>query len=161
MYSRKPQRSVTHEVLKALIPYTEQNLKLVFKPALFFRDLERITQANRQTLATTLSRAKKRGLVEMENETPVLTSAGLHRIEPVLLPPLLNEYLLVAFDIPESRRYARNQFRAYLRSKGFRQLQKSLWISRLDYSQQIYVTAWRLRISKEVRIFRANIVDQG
>lgn len=41
-------------------------------------------------------------------------------------------YCVVIFDIPESERKARNFFRNFLKTAGFKQMQKSIWYSRKD-----------------------------
>lgn len=39
---------------------------------------------------------------------------------------------MVVFDIPESERRTRNFFRRFLKEAEFKQLQKSVWITRKD-----------------------------
>jgi len=146
---------VTVEVLKALIPYTEQNLKLAFKPNLFFNDLERLTQSNRQTLANTLSRTKRQGLVENRGGIPVLTKKGLTKLKELQSPDLLAGWLLVSFDIPEARRHDRYALRSYLRMHGFRQLHKSLWANEHDYTQELKDVITELKLGQYVGIFVA------
>jgi DNA-binding transcriptional regulator PaaX len=148
-------QSVTIEVLKALIPYTEQNMKLAFKPNLFFNDLERITRSNRQTLANTLSRTKRQGLVKNRGGVPVLTKKGLAKLKELQSPDLLAGWLLVSFDIPETRRHDRYTLRSYLRLHGFRQLHKSLWANEYDYTQDLKGIIAELKLGQYVGIFVA------
>lgn len=148
-------QSVIHEVLKALIPYTDQNLKLVFQPGRFFYDLEKITFANRQTLKTTLSRAKKSGYIEMKSGAPMLTQKGREKLGQLQKPDLLAGWLLVSFDVPEARRHDRYALRRYLKLRDFRQLQKSLWYSPYDYAEDLREVIAELRLGAHVCIFAA------
>lgn len=151
----KTKQSVTKEVLKALIPYTEQNIKLVFKPNLFFNDLERLTRSNRATLANTLTRSKRVGYVEMKNGIPTLTSLGRAKIGHIDKPELLSGWLIVSFDIPESRRRDRYELRTYLRRRGFKQVQQSLWVTKYDYAEDIKEVVAELHLGSHVMTFIA------
>lgn len=152
--------SITQELLRALIPFTQQNLKLSFKPGLFFSDLEKITRAKRATLHSTMYRAKRYGYISMSNDVPVLTGLGRAKLGSKDTPALLRDWLLVAYDIPESRRRARYELRTLLKSLKFQQLQKSLWCSRYDYSMAIQEAAVELKVSRAVKIFYASPPNQ-
>lgn len=149
---RKP---VTKELLKALVPYTEQNVKLAFKPGLFFKDLEKITKTNRNCLAATLSRAKRRGWVIEKNGVPCLSEKGRLRIKEVGPADLLNGWLLVVFDIPEQRRIDRYSFRQRLKELGFAMLQKSTWYSNEDHLDELKTAISELKIGRYVCVFLA------
>lgn len=151
----KRNKSVTGEILRALIPYTEQNIKLAFKPNRFFNDLERLTRANRNTLASTYSRAKRQGYIEMRNNVPVLTEAGKAKIGKLGKPELLAGWLVVSFDIPEKRRNDRYELRNYLRTRGFQQVQKSLWCTDYDYTEDLREVIAELRLGQHVLVFLA------
>ena len=129
-------RSTTHYVLSSLIPYTEANLKLGFKPAVFFNDLEKLDRykAARDTIKMCYYRSVKNGLVEIDSAgTPHLTDKGLaqlKRYEPTKLQGTAS--ILVIFDIPEEERRARQKLRTLLRELYFTQVQKSVWQTEYD-----------------------------
>lgn len=50
---------------------------------------------------------------------------------------LTNEYCIVIFDIPESERRIRDFFRGFLKESGFKQLQKSVWFTKNDISEDV------------------------
>lgn len=47
------------------------------------------------------------------------------------------KWRIVIFDIPEERRIIRNLFRRNLKKWGFKQLQKSVWISKSNFYSKI------------------------
>jgi DNA-binding transcriptional regulator PaaX len=146
--------STTEYLLKALIPYTEQNLKLVFKPGQFFKELEKSTRSNRNTLAATMSRARKKGLILDYDGVPVLTEKGLKRLRTSSVDEI-SGWLMVTFDIPESKRGERDQFRYYLKVNGFKTLQKSVWYTTQDRTEELKDVVSELGLGSHVCIFIA------
>ena len=67
--AKRTYRSTTHYILSGLVPYTEANIKLAFKPSAFFNDLERLDQEKRSagTLRVSYYRAVKQGLVCLDD----------------------------------------------------------------------------------------------
>lgn len=78
----KKETNLTEHILLAFIPFTEENTKLVYRPNKFFYELEqKIGKCNRNSISSTISRAKKKGyLKEVENKNLVLTNKGKIRI---------------------------------------------------------------------------------
>lgn len=71
------------------------------------------------------------------------------------------KWRIVAFDIPEKYRVTRNLFRRRLREFSFTQMQKSVWISKIDcvdilrwYVRDLGITTW-------VSILEAENLDFG
>ncbi len=64
------------------------------------------------------------------------------------------EWLMVFFDIPETKRSVRNMLRRYLKILGFDQLQKSIWVSSYDVSHEVNKVVDRYRIMKNVYILK-------
>lgn len=152
-------RSTTHYVLSGLIPYTEANIKLAFKPTAFFNDLEKLNKhkIKRSTLCSSYYQAIKDGLVRI-NDTgiPRLTEEGLaqlRRYEPVKLKGAAS--ILVIFDIPEENRYQRQQFRTLLRELRFTQVQKSVWQSEHDILEYLLPEIKRLRLREYVQVYES------
>ena len=131
----KKYRSTTHYVLSSLIPYTEANLKLSFKPNAFFNDLEKLDryEASRNSIKASYYRAVRDGLIETDGALPHITEKGLsqlRRYEPKRLTGAAS--ILVIFDIPEEERRARQKLRTLLRELHFSQVQKSVWQTEYD-----------------------------
>jgi DNA-binding transcriptional regulator PaaX len=144
----------TEMMLRSLVPFTEQNLKLAFKPGAFFRELERATNANRNTLAATMSRARRNGLVEDTNGIPTLTKKGRAHIKE-LQPEQLTGWLMVTFDVPETRRAQRDQLRYYLKLNNYKTLQKSVWYTSDDRVDEIKEVISELKLGQHVCLFIA------
>ena len=65
-------------------------------------------------------------------------------------------YTVVIFDIPQSARVARRQFRLLLRQGGFIKLQQSVWISQRDVYQLISDLVRHLKLESWVNVFLAS-----
>ncbi|PIR88022.1 MAG: hypothetical protein COU10_01425 [Candidatus Harrisonbacteria bacterium CG10_big_fil_rev_8_21_14_0_10_45_28] len=91
-----------------------------------------------QTLRTTLSRLKKRGLVENKNGIWAITKKGIEFLKNKLISKIPHfghlktknkkKEMVVIFDIPEIRKKQRNWLRMELMALGFIPLQKSVWL---------------------------------
>jgi len=84
MYSKPNSRSALRTILRALIPYTRENLLLSFKPNQFFNELERNSSYSRKTLQNALSRAEKEGFVKRNGEIMRLTGKGKQLMRPYI-----------------------------------------------------------------------------
>ncbi len=129
-------KSATHYILASLVPYTEANLKLSFKPHAFFDDLERLDRYadyKRSSLEVSYHRAVKKGLIDTSGRHPSLTEGGERKLEKYQ-PKVLGEgaRLLLIFDIPEDERVKRNRLRALLRELKFTYVQQSVWATKYD-----------------------------
>lgn len=135
--NHKLPKSALEYVLKGLIPYTEANIKLTFKPALFFNDLAKISRAKRPAIKNAYYRAQRQGLVAFDDTgIPRLTLEGQRRAQPFVAAQLGNEaQLMVMFDIPEDVAWKRRRLRSLLHELGFEQVQKSIWRSQYDYRE--------------------------
>jgi CRISPR-associated endonuclease Cas2 len=157
-------QSATTYILKSLIPYTDANMKLAYKPNLFFNDLEKLDSKaknkplySRTTLRTTYYRAKQRGyFVVNELGKPQLTEKGTARLQPFQPKKMDKARLLVIFDIPEKYRKSRNRFRSLLVACKFKQVQRSVWISDYDSRELLYTMIDQLHLHGEVHIFESH-----
>lgn len=146
--------SITEHVLLGLVPYTQSNLKLTFKPSAFFAELEHVSKANRQTLQSTLARVIRQGYVSRHNGRPSLTPSGLDRISPFTSSLYRKDALLmVAFDIPEDLAYKRRQLRYFLKRRDFMQTQRSIWISRYDHRKALKEFIADLKLDEFVEVY--------
>lgn len=156
----KKYKSPMHYVLSGLIPYTEANVKLSFKPNLFFNDLERLDQIkiSRNGLRSTYYRAIKVGYIEFDKKSkkPKITDKGRDKLLPFEPRKLKDSKLMVIFDIPEKDRSKRRDLRLLLKELAFIQVQKSVWISSLDSREYIGLEIKRLKIDGYVQIYEAS-----
>lgn len=142
----------------SIVPFTESNIKLSFKPNLFFNDLEKLDfiKAKRKTIEAQYYRAIKRGLIEFDaQKIPRLTEKGSNKVELFTAKRLKNAKLLVVFDIPEIERSKRNHLRALLRELSFKQVQKSVWITDYDHRKYLRSEIKQHNLEKYVQIYEA------
>lgn len=152
--SKPSKNSALIFILKGFIPYTEENMLLAFKPTKFFNELEKISKYRKSTLKHAYWRARKDGLVEVSGKTAKLTDKGIALIKPFTAKKLSNKSrLMVIFDIPEDQGYRRQQFRNILKSWGFEQIQKSVWVTDVDYRGLLKEVIEELEITKFVEIY--------
>lgn len=103
---------------------------------------------NLQVIFSSLGRLVNRGWVskKLKRQLPVysITIHGVNELNRTLgrLQEKENKewdrrWRLVIFDIPETKRKLRDQFRNFLRQEGFGQLKSSVWLSPWDKSDQV------------------------
>lgn len=155
--------SPMHYILSGLIPYTEANLKLAFRPHAFFNDLEKIDsiKANKQSLKSAYYRAVKRGLIVLDDAgNPRLTEKGRRKIQPYKPVKLkIGARLIVIFDIPEQERYKRTRMRTLLRELSFQQIQKSVWESRYDHREYLRLEIAEMQLHEYVKVYEASQIE--
>jgi|SRR3989344_7356023 len=66
------------------------------------------------------------------------------------------KYRIVIFDIPEQKRIVRNLFRRNIKKWGFKQLQKSVWISKMDIYDKLVRYINELGIDEWVTVIEAD-----
>ncbi len=152
-------RSTTHYVLSGLVPYTEANMKLSFKPHAYFNDLEKLAayKAKHGTIRMSYYRAVRRGLVVLgEDGSPRLTEKGLaqlKRYEPKKLRGAAS--ILVIFDIPEHERQQRQKLRVILRELRFVQVQKSVWQTEYDVLDYLVPELQKQHLHEYVQVYES------
>lgn len=153
----KKYRSTLHYVLAGLVPYTEANLKLSFKPASFFNDLDKLDYAKKHSVKMAYYRAVKKGLIEKDNENiPRLTAKGrqkLKEFKPIKLGK--DSRLLLIFDIPETLRWKRDRLRLLLRELSFEQIQRSVWECKYDVRQYLQAEIREIGLHDYVVVYEA------
>jgi|SRR3989344_4864949 len=107
-------------------------------------------------LSLTLKRLRERGLIDFIDDNKLaikLTDKGLEKaiFSKIMLDGSKwdGKWRVVMFDIPEKRRLARDLLRIRLKSWGFSQRQKSVWVSKKDcakalrdYIKQVGIKDW-------------------
>lgn len=144
-------------VLKGLIPYSKENLLLSFSPNRFYNELEKVSGHRQATLKNAYWRAKQKGLIEETQKTAELTAKGFKEIRPFMAKRLgKNARLMVIFDIPEQQASKRQQLRNILRQWKFKQIQKSVWVTDLDYKDLLAEVIGELKLSGCVEIYESS-----
>jgi len=88
-----------------------------------------------------------------------LTESGRFLISDPNIAEWDGKWRIVIFDIPEQKRIIRNLFRRNLKKWGFEQLQKSVWISKMDVYDKVVGYIGELRIEKWVSVIEANRIS--
>ncbi|MEI8143677.1 MAG: hypothetical protein WCG48_03625 [Candidatus Berkelbacteria bacterium] len=65
------------------------------------------------------------------------------------------KYRFISFDIPESKRLQRDNFRLSIKRMGFRQVQKSLWVSDLNIGDLVESAITEYKVGDYVAYFVA------
>lgn len=139
--SKLPDSALVY-ILKGLaLSLSEANVKLSFKPGLFFDDLEKVSTKKRLSLKNSYYKAIKNNLIELDVQGfPRLTNKGRKKLQLYEPKKLSNSaQLMVVFDIPEDERYKRRHLRTLLRELSFNKVQQSVWVS--DYDCKDYLAA--------------------
>jgi len=148
--------SATTYLLLALLPYTEPNMKLVFKPNQFFDDLDNLTDHSKSNMQIAFGRAVNKGWVQIDDENQVkLSLEARQSIEPFIARKLRGAKLMVIFDIPEEYADLRQKFRLILKHFEFEQIQQSVWMTNRDYREIITETINELDLSEYVELYEA------
>lgn len=155
--------SPLEHVLKGLIPFTEENMLLAYKPNLFFNELEKIDKKqhkkqtfSRSALKMAYYRARQNGLWEMNaNGFPCLTAKGEQKLQRYRPRKIEGASLLVIFDIQEAYRSKRDELRRLLVALKFKQVQRSVWISEYDSRQVLALEISRMNLTEEVIIYES------
>jgi CRISPR-associated endonuclease Cas2 len=69
------------------------------------------------------------------------------------------KWRLVAFDIPEQRRRARDVLRERLYEFGFRQFQESVWIAPFDVLEEIRELRQEYQVSRYVKLLTVEVIE--
>ena len=142
-------------VIKGLVPYTQPNLKLVYKPAVFFRELSILSGKSESSLRNALTRAKHENLIEIDESGIVLKRKAnrlIDRFRQLEATPLRSGHLLVLFDIPQTHDRQRRIFVQELRALRFENVQKSVWSNDHDHRGLLMDIIAELKIGKFVAI---------
>lgn len=115
-----------------------------------------VPNLKKTALALVLKRLREQGLVELISDQELvyrLTDSGKDKV--LWMKMMLEDELwdgkwrVVVWDIPEKRRAARDLLRYKLKWLGFKQLQKSVWITKKNctlilrnYVKQLGITDW-------------------
>lgn len=119
----------------------------------------------KSSFAQALNRLRSQGLVESStNNDEVLiklTETGKDFLELELGNQRSwdGKWRVVIFDIPEQKRIVRNLFRRNLKRWGFKQLQKSVWISKRNIYDKLVAYTKDLQIEQWVAVIECTRVS--
>lgn len=120
---------------------------------------------NPDTIRVTLSRLEKRGLVKKSGNMWSVTKTGLLRLAKIKRQRSqkklseLPKHMIIAFDIPETKRNKRLWLRNELISMGFVMLQKSLWFGPTPIPKDFVTALGELHILEHIKFFKAQEYD--
>ena len=155
--------ALTEDILESLADFVIQPRRL------FYRRFPK--EYTRKSLGITIKRLEERGYIDkgiMENEVCIkLTELGAKRLgekrnsrkEKALLnlkdktDKWDGKWRVVIFDIPEVNKRIRQALRETLKVLGFWPLQKSVWISKKNYTKELREWIGDLGLSKHILIF--------
>ena len=131
---------------------------------------KRLQRASDATLWVTLSRLKKKGLVENRKGAWRATKEGIlyltNKMRYRKLIPSGAEQrrttvkdMIIAFDIPERYKRERNWLREQLRHLGFAMLQKSVWFGPAPLPKEFILVIKELKILDFIKFFKAEERD--
>ena len=118
-----------------------------------------------QTPRTTLSRLKKRGLVENRNGIWAITKKGRRFLKNKLISKIPHfkhfkiksekRNMVIVFDIPELRRKQKNWLRAELVALDFIPLQKSVWLGPAPLPKEFIKYLSETNLLQYLKFFKA------
>jgi len=151
---REKQPSAKYILLRALIPYSKDNLKLSFRPNQFFNRLEKASGYSHKTFQNAAWEAEKEGLIRREDRLIAITEKGKKKLQPFAAVKLGKKAkLMIIFDVPEKRSADRQRLRLLLREWHFTQAQKSVWITDYDYRKPLLKAVDELALGSCVQLF--------
>lgn len=124
----------------------------------------------KDSIRLSLYRLKKKGAIKekrVKGERIIMTTKAAEEIVPWITLYRLSRkkwdgyWRVVAFDIPEKERKTRRLIRGKLYELGFRQFQRSIWISPLPVRQPVLNFLKSLGLEKRVVIFETRNLWAG
>lgn len=127
--------------------------------------LKRILQKkkSRYTFKRLIDRLSQKGYIKLKSLQPeegvLLTEKGNQKLLEIALTKIEKKkrkdgkWLMVIFDIPEKLRKLRDLFRENLYFLGFKELQKSVWISPFDVLEEVQLLTQRYSLQKYIKLF--------
>lgn len=157
-------KSLSQIILLALEKSVDGYVRLedfMYKPGYYARGYERDLKKSR--LAEALKQLRERGFVKEDKIDAgklilKLTDSGRETLglDQIEEKKWDGKFRIVIFDIPEQKRILRNMFRRVLKKWGFKQLQKSVWVSKLDVYDRLVNYIHELGIDEWVSVIEAN-----
>ncbi len=116
----------------------------------------------KKDFAVLIHKLKQRGCLKTlrvkDKSTIILTHKGLEKVFTIKMKMAIRErrtdkkWQMVLFDIPETKRKDRDQFRKNLQYLGYKKLQKSIWVCPYDVLRETKELIKRYRIESYVEL---------
>jgi len=155
-------KNFTHDVIDIFLSIPESFIG-AFDRKEFYRVLQGMPTEKILTcsnICKVFNNLKQQGYIDVQklsegNESIVFTNKAKLAIVDRIVSRIMdgNEYCLVSFDIPEKLKNNRNRFRRAIKRMGFRQIQKSLWVSNKRLGDLVDLAAAEYQVSDYVVYF--------
>lgn len=154
-------KTILQNLLLALLPYTKQNLQLVFMPNKFFNELEKSSGLSKTRLRESYNRAIRDKIIIRTEYAMSLSLRGKQVIQPFVAEIIKNNAkLMVIFDVPEDFAGRRQRFRNILKHLNFQQIQLSVWMSDMDHRQILFESIEDIEIQQWVQLYEASEIKR-
>ncbi|PIZ00426.1 hypothetical protein COY62_02625 [bacterium (Candidatus Howlettbacteria) CG_4_10_14_0_8_um_filter_40_9] len=157
--------TLLEHILLGLIPFTEENTALVFKPQKFFYELEKkLSNTSFETIKNTFYRAKKQGYLQsVENQNLIITNKGKVKLFKHIKKKNTEKwdgfFRILFFDVPEKERRKRDLLRGRLAELGFVQYQLSAWVCPYDRTEEIDLLILEYKLEPYVHYLLAKTIS--
>ncbi len=156
--SKQKLRNFTFEVIDLFLGIPE-SIVYSFDRKEFYRALQGMPSDKVLTcsnISRIISNFKKSGYIEIIETTAGESIQFTNKAKLAIIDRLAkktkndNEFRFVSFDIPETLRRNRNQFCRSIKRMGFKQIQKSLWVSNKNLGKLIELAAIEYKVNNYV-----------
>ena len=125
------------------------------------RIIKGVSSPEKRALLMTVRRMKAKRLIEQEIDEEGrifvrLTGLGHEYLNENKVQDWDGRYRIVIWDIPERNRRIRNLFRRRLKEWGFKNWQKSVWVSKRNVTEKLRQLIDELEIQKWVAVFESD-----
>jgi len=125
---------------------------------------------NTHTIYSSINRLKNKGLIKKHGDTFRLTKKGEEEAffahleaQKILYKPKKQKWdgnwRMVIFDVPEQRRWLRDYLRSFLKVVGFKELQKSVWVTPYKIPRFLKELLWEEKIKPYTRFITIKEID--
>lgn len=113
-------------------------------------------------LSTNIKRLEHSGYIEIDrksNSVQITNKGKIKLLENSTNNKIDGKWRLLSFDIPETLRKKRNQFRRSIKRIGYKQVQKSLWASPFVQAEEVDLIVKELNVEKFVAYIVTDKID--
>ena len=130
-----------------------------------------LKEKNKRNFSKIVQHLKERGYLKVlrikGKNAAVITTKGFDKLFKIKLKLVKNnkrkdgKWQMVLFDIPESKRGARDYFRRGLRYLGYKRLQKSIWVCEYDVLRETKELIKRYKLNPFVELLLVEKIGLG
>ena len=169
MAQNQKRNNVTKEIIDTLVEASDLTIEWMNNPYKQYRRIRGIMEPEEWNRIFR-EKKKRRVLKELKRKKwltqrregnqivyELAESVAIHHLKTMIRSTIAvlpePSIVLVAFDFPEAARKARNSFRYFLKSVGFKQRQLSVWFSNKSILGEMQALVRILKIEKWVNIY--------